>query len=131
MDAAGLGDELNPGAATGLDDGLSVVEDADGCVVFGADSGPTDRIWEVARERGPVRGAFLEASFPDRMRELATIAAHLTPTMFAAEVRKLPSDTTAVAVHIKPAYHDEVVAELASLELEGLVVACGGETYSF
>lgn len=108
-----------------------VVEDDAGCVVFGADSGPTDRIWQVARERGPVRGVFLEASFPDRMGELATVAAHLTPALFAREVRKLPSESTVVAVHIKPSCHHEVTTELSALGLENLVIATGGSIYSF
>lgn len=108
-----------------------VVEDDAGCVVFGGDSGPTERIWEVAREAGPIRAVFMEASYPDRLAGLARLAAHLTPTMFAGEVRKFAPAGAVVAMHIKPAHHEEVVAELEAAGIDELVIARGGETYEF
>ena len=99
-----------------------IITDGTSTVAFGADSGPTDRIWKLARNSpGPLL-VFLEASFPDEMHSLATISGHLTPALFAAEVRKMPEAKTLVAMHIKARFHDKVVEQLMALSLPGLVI---------
>ena len=62
-----------------------------------------------------LKGVFLEASFPNAMADLAVVSKHLTPAMFAAEARKLARQVPFVAVHIKPRFYDQVVAELKRL----------------
>ena len=108
-----------------------IVEDGASTVVFGGDSAPTDRIWELARARGNLRAVFLEATFPDAMREFALMTGHLTPALFADEAAKLPMGVATVAVHIRPRYREQVVAELDVLALPNLVVARGGTEYTF
>ncbi len=108
-----------------------VLEDEAGSVVFGGDSGPTDRIWEVASSRPDLRAAFIEVSFPDRLAKHAALTKHLTPSLVAAEIEKLPATAQVVAVHIKPAYRSEVVAELESLGLARLRIGAGGREYRF
>ena len=65
------------------------------------------------------------------MHELATVAKHLTPAMFAVEARKLARPATFIAVHIKPRYYDQVVAELATINLPDLHIGQPGTTYEF
>ena len=108
-----------------------VVEDGRTSVIFGGDSGPTTRIWELARKDPRLSAVFLECTFPDSMRELADVSAHLTPTTFALEVAKLPAAVQIFAIHIKPRYRTEVLAELARLDLPNLIVGKSGEEYSF
>ncbi len=91
-------------------------------VVFAADSGPTDRIWALARQAPSLRGVFLEASFPNSMRGLADVSLHLTPEMFAGEVAKMPPATRGIAVHIKVAYRQAVVQELRALDIPTLEI---------
>ena len=92
-----------------------MVSDSETTVVFGADSGPTNRLWQLARENGPLEAVFLEASFPDEMRQLAEISLHLTPEMFAGEVRKMPPDVRVIAVHLKQRYSEEIAKRLRAL----------------
>ena len=107
-----------------VDDGMSVV-------VFGADSGPTDRIWEIARATARLRAVFLECSFPDALEDLAARTGHLTPRLWAGEVAKLPPDAAVLAVHIKPGYRDRIVGELAALGDGRTRIAELGREYSF
>lgn len=92
-----------------------VIDDGTSVVVFGADSGPTDRIWEIARATGRLRAVFLECSFPDALENLAAKTGHLTPRLWDREVAKLPPDATVFAVHMKPRTRDRVLSELAGL----------------
>jgi cAMP phosphodiesterase len=99
-----------------------VVDDGACSVIFGADSGPTKRLWEVACQIRNLRGVFLEAGFPNSMRWLAGTSRHLTPELFAKEVAKIPDGTRIVAVHLKPRYRDEIVKELENLQIAGLEI---------
>ena len=108
-----------------------VVDDGTSTVVFGGDSGPTERLWEVAGRSDRVRAVFLEASFPDRMGDVAEMTKHLTPRLVAGEIEKLSGEPEIIAVHIKPAHRDEVVGELQALGNERLTIGCGGREYRF
>jgi ribonuclease BN (tRNA processing enzyme) len=108
-----------------------VVDDGRAAVVFGADSGPTDRIWEVARATGRLRAAFVECSFPDEFGDLAARTGHLTPRLWAGEAAKLPADAAVIAVHLKPGYRGRVRAELAALGDRRVQVGELGREYSF
>lgn len=108
-----------------------IVADATCSVIFAADSGPTKRLWEVARQTKNLRGVFLEASFPNSMRWLAGTSRHLTPELFAKEVAKIPEGTRVVAVHLKPRYRDEIVKELENLQMTNLEIGEGETEYVF
>src|SRR4051794_23217305 len=108
-----------------------VVQDNSSAVIFAADSGPTERLWQVAREIKYLRAVFLEASFPNRMWKIADEARHLTPEMFGREVAKAPEDVRIIAVHLKAAYRDEITRELQELQLPSLEIGTSGREYSF
>jgi hypothetical protein len=54
---------------------------------------------------------------------LAECSKHLTPSLFAAEVKKIERDVRFLAVHIKAPHRREVVREFESLEISGLEIA--------
>ena len=94
-----------------------VVQDSVTAVIFGADSAPTTRLWEVARTIPVLKAVFLEASFPNRMRSIAEASLHLTPETFGCEAAKAPPGVRVIAVHMKVRYRAETEAELKSLGL--------------
>jgi ribonuclease BN (tRNA processing enzyme) len=108
-----------------------VVDDGTCSVVFGGDSGPTKRLWEVAAEVENLRGVFLEAGFPNSMRWLAGTSRHLTPELFGKEVAKIHEGTRIIAVHLKPRYREEIVNELKSLGIASLVIGECETDYEF
>src|SRR5690606_8861393 len=97
-----------------------IVEDETSAVVFGCDSGPTERIWEIANQNPKLKAVYLEASFPNSMSWLAQASKHLTPEIFLAEYQKLTHPVTVIAIHIKAAFREEVIRELKALNLSRL-----------
>jgi len=103
-----------------------ILEDDTTAIAIVSDTSPTDAIWKAAAARPNLRAVFLESAFPNSMRWLADKAGHLTPELFAMEYAKLGRDVPVIAIHIKPAYHEEVVRELESLGLPSLRIGYPG-----
>ena len=55
-------------------------------IIFTSDTGPTDRIWQVANETPNLKALITECSFPNRMQAVADISLHLTPNTLATEL---------------------------------------------
>ena len=108
-----------------------VIESPNASVVFVSDTSPTQTIWDIANQTPNLKAAFLEASFPNSMDWLAEKAKHLTPEMFQDESQKLQRDATIIAVHIKPAYEEAIIAELEKLDMPNLRIGRPGQRYEF
>jgi hypothetical protein len=75
---------------------------------------------------------FIEASFPDSMEGLAKASKHLTPASLRSELTKLNHNGMDIlAVHLKPAYREQVVGELNQLKIDKLQVMEAGRTYEW
>jgi ribonuclease BN (tRNA processing enzyme) len=107
-----------------------LIDDGTSAALFSSDTAPTDAVWDVANATPHLKAVFLEATFPDEMADLAEVAMHLTPRLFAAEVAKLRRPAEVYAVHIKPRYYEQVVAQLRALGLPRVRIAELGETYT-
>jgi len=106
-----------------------LIDDGETAVAIVSDTGPTDAIWRLANQIPHLKAIFLEATFPDSMAWLAEKSKHLTPALFAAEVAKLDADIPVIAIHIKPAFHADVVNELEALRLPQLEIGVPGNEY--
>lgn len=108
-----------------------VIEGPDASVVIAGDTGPTSRLWEVANKVANLKAVFLEAAFPNELGWLADASKHLTPALFAGEVRKIRPGVAIHAVHIKPKFLDRVKSELDSLGLSMIDICLPGREYEF
>lgn len=108
-----------------------VVSDGESAVIFGSDSGPTERLWEVAQQTAGLRAIFLEACFPNYLTSLAEVSLHMTPQLFSREVTKMPAGVKVVAVHIKVRYREDVIRELRGLQLPNLEIGECEKEYEF
>lgn len=108
-----------------------IVEDATAAVAFISDTAPTVAIWDAVRQNPRVKAVFLEAAFPNSMDWLAEKAKHLTPTLFIEECGKSTRPLPIVAVHIKPAFYDDVVRELQQLGIDELTICQPNQTYTY
>lgn len=108
-----------------------IVESQSSAVIFGADSGPTYRIWEVASSIPHLKAAFIEVTFPNRMRELALKVGHLTPSLLKEETKKLPEDITIIVTHIRPRYKVKIIDELNSPGMPQVEIGRSGKEYAF
>lgn len=106
-----------------------IVTDQRSTLIFGADSGPTQPLWEAAHGTPRPRAVVLEASFPNSMKELARVSAHLTPEMFREEVAKMPVMDRIIAVHLKEVFRKQVEQELALLGLPQLEIGVASREY--
>ena len=90
-------------------------------LAYTGDTGPTERIWEVLNESPAVRALITEVSFPDRMGDLALQTGHLTPSSFAKEMTKVhrPPHHGIFVYGMKPVFAQEIVREMAALDLDG------------
>ena len=86
-------------------------------VIFTSDTGPTERVWQVANETPDLKALITECSFPNRMQAVADISLHLTPAALAGELAKLHREVPVLIYHFKPPYVDELRAELAQTDL--------------
>jgi len=108
-----------------------LIEDDHSAVVFPSDTGPTDALWDAARACAKLKAVFLECTFPRGMAWLADLAKHLTPDLFAAEVKKLGRPVRYVTVHLHPRHRDTVIAELEAMKLPDVEIGQFGTTYVF
>jgi ribonuclease BN (tRNA processing enzyme) len=106
-----------------------IVTNGASSVVFGADSGPTDRLWQLAAAAPKPCSVFVEAAFPDSMESLARVSKHLTPKLLSSEVAKMPEMRRIITVHLKPRFHGEISDELKRLGIPNLEVGVAGQEY--
>lgn len=86
-------------------------------ILFTSDTGPTERVWQVANAATDLRAVIVECSFPDRLGQVAEVSRHLTPASLATELAKLERETRVLLYHFKPPYLDELRSELRSTPL--------------
>lgn len=109
-----------------------VVSDERSRVAFSSDTKETQELWDEINRATRIDALMVESSFPSAMSNLATDASHLTPATLAKELQKLThKDLDILAVHIKPAYMDIVIAELKALGIPNLSVMEPGRDYEW
>ena len=94
-----------------------LIDDGRSAIAIVTDTAPSDAIWELCNRTPTLKAVFLEVTFPESMSWLAEVSKHLTPSLFAGEVRKLKKAVPIYAIHLKARFLDEVVREIAALKL--------------
>lgn len=108
-----------------------LIEDRAAAIIIISDTGPTERIWELANRTPNLKAVFLEASFPNSLAHIAEVSEHLTPTLFAKEVAKLKQPTRVIAVHLKARFREQIERELRGLNLPQVEIVQTGVQYEF
>jgi cAMP phosphodiesterase len=109
-----------------------IIDDGEGSVLFTVDTGPTERIWEVAKKITNLKAIFTEVSFPNRMQQVATISDHHTPQSLKAELDKMPAHIPIVLTHLKPHFKFEIMQEIRLLKEHRIrVLEEDGEVFNY
>jgi ribonuclease BN (tRNA processing enzyme) len=109
-----------------------VVSDERTTVAFSSDTYETEEFWELVNRTARLDALLIEASFPDSMAKLAEVSRHFTPALLHKELRKLEHNGLDIlAVHLKPAYRDTLIAELKALNVPRLTVMEPGRVYEW
>jgi ribonuclease BN (tRNA processing enzyme) len=92
-----------------------VVKEGGKGFMFTADSGPTKRFWEVAREEQGIEFIMADVSFPNRMEKIALKTGHMTLAMLQSSLHTYGlQDKTVYVTHMKPLFSEEIIREVAS-----------------
>lgn len=97
-------------------------------VVFTQDTGPTDRIWELAKQCKKLKAIFTEVSFPNSMQSVATQSFHHTPQSLAEEIKKMPEDVPIFIGHLKPNYQTQLYQEVDELGCDRITMLGSDDT---
>lgn len=99
-----------------------IVEKGDTAVLFTLDTGPTERIWEIARDNKKIKAIFTEVSFPNSLAKVAEVSDHHTPTSMKAEISKMPKNVPIILTHLKPNYQDVIMKEIAEMKEDRITI---------
>lgn len=109
-----------------------IISDGNTTVAFSSDTAETEEFWSTVNQAQHLDALFIEASFPDSMEKLARASKHLTPSMLRSELTKLNHNGMDIlAVHLKPAFREQVARELNELKIDKLSVMETGRIYEW
>ena len=107
----------HPVACTGF-----LLEQDEMQVIYTADTGSTDRIWEVANAQPNLKAIIMDCSFPNALQHLADISGHLTPNGVLEELQKFNAvgRVPVYLYHMKPETLNIMTAEVEALDIAHL-----------
>lgn len=109
-----------------------IVSDGQKSVAFSSDTAETEQFWKLLNELKGLDALLIEASFPNHMAKLAHDSRHFTPASLGEELKKLTHNGIDImAVHIKPAYRNEIIDQLKALNIPKLKVMEPGKIYEW
>jgi cAMP phosphodiesterase len=108
------------------------LQDPSGSILYSGDTGATPWIWKEAREQKGLKAIFVETSFPNRLRDLAELSGHLTPSMLEGELKKIDHlDVPIFIFHMKPQYLDTLTTEIEGLNHPNISILKQGDELTF
>jgi len=109
-----------------------IISDSFSSILFTLDTGPTDRIWELAKSIKNLKAIFTEVSFPNSLLNVALASQHHTPRTLQDELAKMPKEIPVILTHLKPNYRDEIMKEIRELHEDRIqVLQQDGEIFTF
>lgn len=80
--------------------------------LWSSDTGPTERLWEIANQTPGIKAVCVETSFDNSLQRVADLSFHLTPATLETQLEKLEQKVPILLHHLKPfclkALKDEV-----------------------
>jgi ribonuclease BN (tRNA processing enzyme) len=92
-----------------------LIEQGDSAVLWSSDTGPTQRLWEIANRTKNLKAICLDVSFDNSLQHIADVSYHLTPATLAKELEKLERRVPILLHHLKPSCIDRIRVEVAAL----------------
>ena len=110
-----------------------LVSDAKSSILYTADTGPNEGIWNEAVRAKNLRAIIVDTSFPDKYEFLADVSGHFTPIQLPRDLLKanMDIDVPIYVYHVKPAYEARVLKDLRALGRKNVKILKEGKTYNF
>jgi ribonuclease BN (tRNA processing enzyme) len=106
-----------------------LIEQEGRSALWSSDTGPTQRLWEVANRAAGLGALMIETSFDNAMQHVADVSLHLTPRTLELELAKLERDVPVYVHHLKPPCVEKIHQEVAALGRPGLRFLEQGRVY--
>lgn len=95
--------------------GYSIKENLTG-FLYTADTGLTERFWELAKDESGIEFIIADVSFPNRLEKLAIKSGHMTLSMLTHCLDRFGLRNMKVFItHMKPIFLKEILSDLAQL----------------
>ncbi len=90
--------------------------------IYTADTGNTDRIWEIANAQPNLKAIIMDCSFPNAYQYLADISGHMTPNGIMKDLQKFErlGSVPVYLYHMKPESLNIMTAEIEALDVPHL-----------
>lgn len=108
-----------------------LIEQNGSAVLWSSDTGPTQRLWEIANRTPNLRAVCIDTSFDTSLQPIADVSLHLTPHTLQAELRKLERKVPVLLHHLKPPCVDRIHEEIRKLRNPDLEFLEQGREYTF
>jgi len=99
-----------------------LLEQDDKQFIYSADTGNTDRLWEIANAQTNLQGVIIDCSFTNDNQFLADISGHMTAQGIMKDLKKLkqPVRVPIYLYHMKPESLKIIIDEVATLNMPNL-----------
>ena len=108
-----------------------LLEQGNSAVMWSSDTGPTERLWEIANRTPNLKAVCIEVSFDNSMQPIADVSMHLTPRTLGVELGKLERDVPILLHHVKPQCAARIKAEVAEWGRDDIGFLQQGRAYEF
>ncbi len=108
-----------------------LIEDGTSAVLWSSDTGPTQRLWEVANQTRNLKAVCIDTSFDNSLQDIADVSYHLTPHTLSLELQKLEQRVPILLHHLKPPCIDQIRVEVAELGNPDIEYLEQGKVYTF
>jgi ribonuclease BN (tRNA processing enzyme) len=108
-----------------------LIEQDGAALLWSSDTGPTQRLWEIANRTPNLKAVCIETSFDNSLQQIADLSLHLTPRTLETELKKLKRKVPVLLHHLKPPCVERIHEEVAKLKHPDLVFLEQGKIYDF
>ena len=99
--------------------------------LWSSDTGPTQRLWEVANQTRNLQAVAIDVSFSNDLQRIADVSYHLTPHTLERELEKLDRRVPVLLHHLKPPCVEAIRAEVKAMRNPDLDFLEQGKIYRF
>jgi len=104
-------------------------------MIYSADTGNTDRLWEIANSQSNLQGMIVDCSFVNANQALADISGHMTPLGLMKDLNKLQQSASVpipiYLYHMKPGSLYSIGDEIAALHMPHVRMLKQGDVLHF
>ena len=108
-----------------------LLEQGDAAVLWSSDTGPTERLWEIANRTPHLKAVCIDVSFDNARQQVADDSGHLSPRSLERELEKLQRDVPVLIHHMKPSCIEPIRREVAAIRGRSLGFLEQDRVYDF